>query len=811
MATTINMTDVLNGEDKVTVEAIAEGVCVNLSGDTVTGQIKGITPIAPEDLTRKDYVDTKNDLKEDLLPTQTDTTDKVLTRNNGTDTWTDMAGLATSIMADQSEVDAGLVTDETVSPSTLKNSVQWDTKENVLPLQPAVEDRILTRNAGVDTWELSPLGTDFYATQAEVDAGTVDDNAISPKTFNDAAKWLLKEDVLPTQNTGNDMVLNRNSGIDTWIDLTSVTDFATQIEVDNGIVGTKSVAPDTLINHAKWLTKLNLIGGTMTGQIKGIMPVDSQDLTRKDYVDSQDDLKEDKLPTQGTSADLVLNRNAGVDSWVPMTGGSGTITYATQAEVDAGIIADEAVAPNTLKASAQWDTKEDLLPVQNTSDDLVLNRNAGVDSWVAQTGAAFATQAEVDAGTVTDKTVAPDTLGASAQWDTKVDLAGDTMTGMLTLAATPSLDMHAATKKYVDDNITSGAVYKGQWDASTNSPTLIDGTGVSGDYYNVSIGGTQNLGSGSITYALGDQVKYDGSIWGKIDAVGAVTYASQAEVDTGTESAKAVNPLTLKNSAQWLLKEDILPLQNVADDRFLMRNAGIDTWVSGATKWASQAEVDAGVATKLALNCLTFENAAKWALYEPLLPLQANAVDMVLNRNAGVDTWKTLTSLTPYATQAEVNAGVVADKTVSPLTLKASTQWALYETLLPTQAVAEDRVLNRNAGVDSWVTTASLGAYATQAEVNAGTISNEAVTPLTLKSSSQWALKEDILPLQALASDKVLTRNAGVTTWEDPPSGGVRSDTTEAGGGSKVGNMVSCSQATYDGLTPDSDTIYMIV
>ena len=32
---------------------------VEKAGDTMTGQLKGITPVAAEDLTRKDYVDTK--------------------------------------------------------------------------------------------------------------------------------------------------------------------------------------------------------------------------------------------------------------------------------------------------------------------------------------------------------------------------------------------------------------------------------------------------------------------------------------------------------------------------------------------------------------------------------------------------------------------------------------------------------------------------------------------------------------------------------------------------------------------------------
>jgi len=57
--------------------------------------------------------------------------------------------------------------------------------------------------------------------------------------------------------------------------------------------------------------------------------------------------------------------------------------------------------------------------------------------------------------------------------------------------------------------------YKGSWDASTNSPTLADGVGNAGDVYLVSVAGTQNLGSGAITFAQGDWVVYSGTIWEK--------------------------------------------------------------------------------------------------------------------------------------------------------------------------------------------------------------------------------------------------------------------------------------------------------
>lgn len=57
--------------------------------------------------------------------------------------------------------------------------------------------------------------------------------------------------------------------------------------------------------------------------------------------------------------------------------------------------------------------------------------------------------------------------------------------------------------------------YEGTWDASTNTPTLADGTGDAGMVYLVSVAGTQNLGSGAISFAVGDWVVYSGTIWEK--------------------------------------------------------------------------------------------------------------------------------------------------------------------------------------------------------------------------------------------------------------------------------------------------------
>jgi hypothetical protein len=65
--------------------------------------------------------------------------------------------------------------------------------------------------------------------------------------------------------------------------------------------------------------------------------------------------------------------------------------------------------------------------------------------------------------------------------------------------------------------------YQGTWNASTNTPTLVDGSGNTGDVYRVTVAATRNLGSGSITFDVGDYAVYNSSgVWEKSDTTDAV-------------------------------------------------------------------------------------------------------------------------------------------------------------------------------------------------------------------------------------------------------------------------------------------------
>jgi hypothetical protein len=64
----------------------------------------------------------------------------------------------------------------------------------------------------------------------------------------------------------------------------------------------------------------------------------------------------------------------------------------------------------------------------------------------------------------------------------------------------------------------------GDWDASTNTPTLANGVGDPGDIYRVSVAGTVNFGAGNISFSVGDWVYYrTDNVWDKTSNVDAVT------------------------------------------------------------------------------------------------------------------------------------------------------------------------------------------------------------------------------------------------------------------------------------------------
>ena len=109
----------------------------------------------------------------------------------------------------------------------------------------------------------------------------------------------------------------------------------------------------------------------------------------------------------------------------------------------------------------------------------------------------------------------------------------------------------------VSTGLTGSVVFKGTWNANTNTPTLVNGTGTSGWMYIVGTAGTQNLGGGTVTYNASDLIVYDGTNWIDIAAnngvvsfntrTGAVTLTS-----TDVTAALGFTPYDATNPNSYL-------------------------------------------------------------------------------------------------------------------------------------------------------------------------------------------------------------------------------------------------------------------
>ena len=94
---------------------------------------------------------------------------------------------------------------------------------------------------------------------------------------------------------------------------------------------------------------------------------------------------------------------------------------------------------------------------------------------------------------------------------------------------------------------TGGLSYKGAWNASTNTPTLVSGTGTNGDYYVVSVAGSTNL-DGITDWQVGDWALFNGTVWQKIDQTNSVTSVNGQQgavvlgyADVGAPSTSGTN------------------------------------------------------------------------------------------------------------------------------------------------------------------------------------------------------------------------------------------------------------------------------
>jgi len=153
----------------------------------------------------------------------------------------------------------------------------------------------------------------------------------------------------------------------------------------------------------------------------------------------------------------------------------------------------------------------------------------------ASSATALASSGAISITGDTTSTGGPHTYTSGGAVTIPTTIADTTVTGkVLTNLPTPSSAAIAASDTILAamaklqgqiTGIPQGLIYKGTWNASTNTPTLASGTGVTGEFYIVSVAGTTNL-DGITDWQVGDWAIFvevgATDTWQKIDNTSAI-------------------------------------------------------------------------------------------------------------------------------------------------------------------------------------------------------------------------------------------------------------------------------------------------
>lgn len=327
---------------------------------------------------------------------------------------------------------------------------------------------------------------------------------------------------------------------------------------------------------------------------------------------------------------------------------------------------------------------------------------------------------------------------------------------------------------------TGALIYKGLWNASTNTPAISDATGQNGWMYNVNVAGTQNLGSGSISFAIGDQVIHNGTVWQLAPngtSVTSVNGQTAAVVLTTSNIAEATNLYYTDTRARAAHSATAPLVYNAATGGISIPQAG--TLASGyitATDWNT---FNGKQAAGNYITTLTGDITATGPGSAPAT-ISANAVTTAKILDANITTTKIadLNVTTTKINDLAVTTAKIADLNVTSTKI---TDLAVTAAKIADNAITNAKLAQMPANTFKGNNTAStanaIDLTATQATamLNTFTSSTQGVVPASgggtttfLRADGTFAAPTGIVyrNLVTLASD-VVNSNATANTLAD--------------------------------------------
>ena len=240
----------------------------------------------------------------------------------------------------------------------------------------------------------------------------------------------------------------------------------------------------------------------------------------------------------------------------------------------------------------------------------------------------------------------------------KVDASSITINGsgvisvpaVATIGATNGIAQLGSDGKLVASQIPSslsGAiVFKGTWNASTNTPTLADGVGTNGWEYAVAVGGTVNLGSGNITFLAGDYVIYNGTIWQRIP--------SNTVAEAGTLTGTTLNATVVTSSLTTVGTLTNLTVTNAITGSITGNAGTVTNGVVTTGTYADPSWITSLAASKVGLANVTNESKATMfaspTFTGTVSGVTKTHVGLSSVENTALSTWGGSTSITSLGT-----------------------------------------------------------------------------------------------------------------------------------------------------------------
>ena len=206
------------------------------------------------------------------------------------------------------------------------------------------------------------------------------------------------------------------------------------------------------------------------------------------------------------------------------------------------------------------------------------------------------------------------------------------------------------------DDYAAGLTYQGVWNAATNTPTLVSGTGTNGHFYIVDVAGNTNLNSNT-DWQVGDWALFSGvtgagGFWDKIDNTQSLTGSGTANTMTMWTSDSAIGNSLVSQAGTVVSVDGSLKVKDTVE----ATTANTNLKLKGAGTGGVEVMGDTTTQTdgKIQLNCyvnshgVTIQSPphSDSATYTLILPANVGNANQVLT-SAGAGAGAQLTWSTP--------------------------------------------------------------------------------------------------------------------------------------------------------------------